>query len=37
LYAGLFDGDEQASLSIASGRKGYVHLVRGQLQYSLCE
>jgi len=32
LYAGLFDGDEQASVSIASGRKGYVHLVRGQLQ-----
>jgi len=32
LYAGLFDGDEQASLSIASGRKGYVHLVSGQLQ-----
>jgi redox-sensitive bicupin YhaK (pirin superfamily) len=32
LYAGLFDGDEQASVSIASGRKAYVHLVRGQLQ-----
>ena len=31
LYAGLFDGDERASLSIASGRKGYVHLVRGEL------
>ncbi len=31
LYAGLFDGDECASLSIASGRKGYVHLVRGEL------
>lgn len=32
LYAGLFDGNEQAVLSIAPGRKGYVHLVRGKLQ-----
>lgn len=31
LYAGLFDGDERGSLSIGSGRKGYVHLVRGEL------
>ena len=32
LYAGLFDGNEQAALHLAKGRKGYVHLVRGQLQ-----
>jgi redox-sensitive bicupin YhaK (pirin superfamily) len=32
LYAGLFDGDESATLTIAQGRKAYVHLVRGHLQ-----
>jgi len=32
LYAGLFDGDEAASLPLAQGRLAYVHLVRGQLQ-----
>lgn len=32
VYAGLFDGDEQASLALSPGRKGYVHLVRGELQ-----
>ncbi len=32
LYAGLFDGDESASLTIAQGRKAYVHLIRGHLQ-----
>ena len=31
LYAGLFDGDESAALTLAPGRKGYVHLVRGTL------
>ncbi len=32
LYAGLFDaGDPAASLDLASGRLGYVHLVRGDL------
>ena len=31
IYAGLFDGAERAALSLASGRKGYVHLVRGGL------
>src|SRR4051812_30506941 len=31
IYAGLFDGDEKASLALASGRKAYVHLVRGEL------
>jgi redox-sensitive bicupin YhaK (pirin superfamily) len=32
LYAGLFDGNEAASLTIAQGRKAYVHLIRGALQ-----
>jgi quercetin 2,3-dioxygenase len=31
LYAGLFDGAEQAGLSLAPGRIGYVHVVRGSL------
>ena len=31
LYAGLFDGDEQAQLSLLAGRKAYVHLVKGEL------
>ena len=31
LYAGLFDAAEEASLSLAAGRIGYVHLVRGSL------
>ena len=32
LYAGLFDGDEAATLALAPGRLGYVHLVRGRLE-----
>ena len=32
LYAGLFDGEEAADLQLATGRKGYVHLVRGELE-----
>ena len=32
VYAGLFDGDESFQLSLGSDRKGYVHLVRGELQ-----
>jgi quercetin 2,3-dioxygenase len=32
LYAGLFDGPEQAALQLEPGRIGYVHLVRGSLQ-----
>jgi len=32
LYAGLFDGAENASLQFAKGRKGYVHVVRGELE-----
>jgi quercetin 2,3-dioxygenase len=31
LRAGLFDGDERASLPLAEGRKAYAHLVRGSL------
>ena len=31
LYAGLFDGAERATLEIDPARKGYVHLVRGEL------
>ncbi|GLS14929.1 pirin family protein [Hydrogenophaga electricum] len=31
LYAGLLDGTESAELALAPGRKGYVHLVRGEL------
>lgn len=31
LYAGLLDGAETVSLPLASGRKTYVHLVRGAL------
>lgn len=32
LYAGLFDGDEQATLPLRPGRLGYVHAARGSLQ-----
>ena len=32
VYAGLFDGCERASLSLAPGRKAYVHLARGKLE-----
>jgi redox-sensitive bicupin YhaK (pirin superfamily) len=32
LYAGLFDGDEEARLSLAPGRLGYVHVVRGRIE-----
>ena len=31
VYAGLFDGAENARLALAAGRKAYVHLVRGEL------
>jgi len=31
LYAGLFDGEEHASLALNPERKAYVHLVRGNL------
>jgi quercetin 2,3-dioxygenase len=32
LYAGLFNGSEQASLALNPERKAYVHLVRGSLK-----
>ncbi|QDL37164.1 pirin family protein [Rhodoferax sediminis] len=32
VYAGLFDGLEGATLTLNPARKGYVHLVRGELQ-----
>ena len=32
LYAGLFDGDESATLALNPARKAYVHVVRGALQ-----
>jgi redox-sensitive bicupin YhaK (pirin superfamily) len=31
LYAGLFDGDEEATLKLNAQRKAYVHLVQGEL------
>jgi redox-sensitive bicupin YhaK (pirin superfamily) len=31
IYAGLFDGAERAALTIAPGRRAYLHLVRGKL------
>ncbi|MDC8787177.1 pirin family protein [Roseateles koreensis] len=31
LYAGLLDGAEQTSLTLAPGRQAYVHVIRGQL------
>jgi redox-sensitive bicupin YhaK (pirin superfamily) len=31
MYAGLFDGDERATLDLAEGRLGYVHVVRGEV------
>jgi hypothetical protein len=31
LYAGLFDGAQQAQLALNPARKAYVHLVRGEL------
>jgi redox-sensitive bicupin YhaK (pirin superfamily) len=32
VYAGLFDGAESAVLALDPDRKGYVHVVRGELQ-----
>jgi quercetin 2,3-dioxygenase len=32
IYAGLFDGNQQATLVLDPARKAYVHLVRGSLQ-----
>jgi redox-sensitive bicupin YhaK (pirin superfamily) len=32
LYAGLFDGAEEASVSLAQGRRAYLHVARGEVQ-----
>jgi redox-sensitive bicupin YhaK (pirin superfamily) len=32
VYAGLFDGAERFSLPLAAGRKGYAHVVRGEIE-----
>lgn len=32
VYAGLFDGTERASLPLAAGRRGYVHVARGEVE-----
>jgi len=34
VYAGLFDGDEKAALTLAAGRRGYVHVARGDVTVS---
>lgn len=31
MYAGLFDGEERATLALAPGRLGYLHVVRGEV------
>ncbi len=31
VYAGLFDGAERATLQLGAGRKGYVHVARGEI------
>jgi len=31
MFAGLFDGDEDARYALPAGRKGYVHVVRGEV------
>jgi redox-sensitive bicupin YhaK (pirin superfamily) len=31
VYAGLFDGDERAEIPIATGRRAYVHVARGEV------
>jgi redox-sensitive bicupin YhaK (pirin superfamily) len=31
LYAGLFDGAEQATLALAPNRRAYVHVARGRV------
>ena len=32
LYAGLFDGAEEASVSLPQGRRAYLHVARGEVQ-----
>jgi quercetin 2,3-dioxygenase len=31
VYAGLFDGDQSAELSIEAGRRAYIHVARGEI------
>jgi redox-sensitive bicupin YhaK (pirin superfamily) len=31
IYAGLFDGTEEAALELAAGRRGYIHVARGAI------
>jgi redox-sensitive bicupin YhaK (pirin superfamily) len=31
VYAGLFDGAESAALDLAPGRRGYIHVARGEI------
>ena len=31
VYAGLFDGTERATLALGAGRRGYVHIARGEI------
>jgi redox-sensitive bicupin YhaK (pirin superfamily) len=31
IYAGLFDGDEHAGITLAPGRRAYVHVARGEV------
>ena len=31
IYAGILNGDERAEHALASGRRGYVHVIRGQV------
>jgi redox-sensitive bicupin YhaK (pirin superfamily) len=32
VYAGLFDGNEQATLNVSAGRRIYLHVARGQVR-----
>ena len=32
VYAGLFEGDENAALQLDARRKGYIHVVRGEIE-----
>jgi len=32
VYAGLFDGDQHASVELAAGRLAYIHVARGSLK-----
>jgi len=32
IYAGIFDGDESATMSIAEGHRAYLHVARGRIE-----